>query len=59
MEIFTTEKYEPNVESSTDLRNYFHPKKNYETPEKYHQVFSDKHGFIERLSFVDLLFNNG
>ena len=59
VEIKFTEKYEPTIEDASDLRNYFHPKKNYETPEKYHQVFSDKHGFIERLSVVDLLFNTG
>lgn len=26
---------------------------------KYNQVFSDRHGFIENLSIVDVLFNNG
>ncbi|PZD78283.1 WbqC family protein [Mesonia sp. K7] len=27
--------------------------------ESYHQVFADKHGFIENLSILDLLFNEG
>ena len=59
VEINFTDKYESKNDSFVDLRNHFLPKKKFETPEKYHQVFSDKHGFIERLSFVDLLFNKG
>lgn len=39
-----------------DLRDYnFTSKKN----EEYHQVFEEKHGFIQGLSILDLLFNIG
>ena len=44
----------------TDYRQLVNAKK--EKPfgfEKYIQVFSDKHGFIENLSILDLLFNEG
>lgn len=59
VEIKITENYIALAENMTDLRNYFHPKMNYETPEKYHQVFADRHGFIDRLSYIDFLFNEG
>lgn len=40
----------------TDLRNYDFT---LEDPEKYNQVFMEKHGFIPNLSILDLLFNLG
>jgi len=46
--------------NGADLRNTIHPKMNNEVIIKpYHQVFSDKHGFIANLSCIDLLFNQG
>ena len=40
----------------TDLRNHDFT---LEDPEKYNQVFMEKHGFIPNLSILDLLFNLG
>jgi len=40
----------------TDLRNYNF---NYQNIKKYDQVFMEKHGFIQNLSILDLLFNLG
>jgi len=40
----------------TDLRNHDFILEN---PEKYNQVFMEKHGFIPNLSILDLLFNLG
>ncbi|MEA3318333.1 MAG: WbqC family protein [Bacteroidota bacterium] len=48
-----------------DYREVFHPKKSmakedkYYKPEKYHQVFNNKHGWKANLSIIDLLFNEG
>lgn len=42
-----------------------HPKKSFRhadyifTPERYHQVFADRHGFVADLSIIDLIFNEG
>ncbi len=46
-----------------DLREVFDPKKK-EVPQEYHcapyyQVFSEKFGFVDGLSILDLLFNEG
>ena len=57
VKIEITEKFEPLYTDLKDLRNYFQPKNKFETIGSYHQVFSDKHGFIDRLSFIDFLFN--
>lgn len=45
----------------TDLRTVLSPKKAVNELDfaKYFQVFNDKHGFIENLSILDLLFNEG
>lgn len=48
-----------------DFRNIIHPKSSKSNtdelfnPKKYYQVFGDKHGFIENLSILDLIFNMG
>lgn len=48
-----------------DYRDIVHPKPQFRkpdslfTPEKYHQLFEDKHGFIPNLSILDLIFNEG
>lgn len=59
VEITLTEKYDASYPELKDLRNYFHPKNNFESVGIYHQVFADKHGFIDRLSYLDYLFNGG
>jgi hypothetical protein len=52
-------------DSSTDLRESIHPKRPFESNTlayklpPYQQVFSDRHGFKEDLSILDLLFNEG
>jgi hypothetical protein len=48
------------IEDSLDFRNQFSAKKPSEYQfEKCYQTFSDKHGFIENLSILDLICNNG
>ncbi len=48
-----------------DFRNSIHPKNKFKTKDnnfvdiKYEQVFSNKFGFVENLSILDLLFNEG
>jgi len=48
-----------------DFRYKIHPKPSYSADDAafrsvaYNQVFVEKHGFIENLSIVDLLFNEG
>ncbi len=55
-----TENYQKITENpSTDLRNYFHPKKIISSKKPYRQVFKEKHGFIDDLSCIDYLFNAG
>lgn len=52
-----------NLEDVTDFRGYIHPKKTVNDPDfkqkPYNQVFQDRLGFIENLSGIDLLFNEG
>ncbi|MDO5637470.1 MAG: WbqC family protein [Myroides sp.] len=43
----------------TDLRHLANGKKDTNTFEPYTQVFDDKHGFLNNLSILDLLFNEG
>jgi hypothetical protein len=43
-----------------DFRDRIHPKKpTLLRAEEYHQVFGDRHGFLEDLSILDLLFIKG
>ncbi len=51
--------------SVCDYRDTIHPKRRMRkhdpdfSPLPYFQVFAEKHGFIENLSFIDLLFHEG
>ena len=56
---YTTE-YHPEYISLPDFRTSIHPKKETELQQKpYFQVFEDRQGFLQNLSIVDLLFNQG
>ena len=57
----TTTSYIPEVDPNTfiDFRTLVNGKKDLSTFENYTQVFDDKHGFINNLSVLDLLFNEG
>lgn len=53
----STEYYEG---EATDFRSYLQPKHKHDfSHEPYTQVFSEKHPFVENLSILDLLFNEG
>ncbi|WP_309425078.1 WbqC family protein [Daejeonella oryzae] len=55
-----TESYEKAYEKYIDFRENIHPKHSSAVPIKpYFQVFEERNGFIENLSIVDLLFNQG
>jgi hypothetical protein len=55
-----TETYESEYPELTDLRQAVHPKKKTNLQQKpYFQVFNERHGFLQNLSIVDLLFNQG
>lgn len=56
-----TDHYEKQPADVEDLRTAFSPKRppSADSFEKYHQVFSEKHGFISGLSILDLLMNEG
>ncbi len=59
-----TSLFEINPDDITDYRFVIHPKKETIIKDQlinntYYQVFEEKHGFIEDLSVLDLLFNLG
>jgi hypothetical protein len=59
-----TENYKADYENTDDYRTILSPKEplindRHYTVKPYHQVFQTKFGFIENLSIVDLLFNEG
>ena len=54
----TTEFFHEVTEYS-DFRNLVNGKKDTSSFDSYTQVFGDKHGFINNLSILDLLFNEG
>ncbi|MFB9057115.1 WbqC family protein [Mariniflexile ostreae] len=55
-----TKHYQSSYENNLDFRYLVNAKKEYFKPfDTYTQVFDDKHGFINNLSVLDLLFNEG
>jgi WbqC-like protein family len=54
-----TTEYFHEVSEYSDYRNLVNGKKDISSFESYTQVFGDKHGFINNLSVLDLLFNEG
>ena len=59
LEFGKTIEYFHEVENVSDFRYLANGKKDTNSFEKYPQVFDDKHGFINNLSVLDLLFNEG
>ena len=59
LEFGKTTEYFHEVADLTDFRYLANGKKDANSFEKYTQVFDDKHGFINNLSVLDLLFNEG
>lgn len=59
LEFNKTSEYFHEVENISDFRYLVNGKKDSNSFEKYTQVFDDKHGFINNLSILDLLFNEG
>ena len=58
-EFAKTAEYFHEAPDFTDFRYLANGKKDTNAFEKYTQVFDDKHGFINNLSVLDLLFNEG
>ena len=69
-EIEVSEKYVESNEylvagghSNLDLRTTLHPKRpvppSLEVPRPYSQIFADRHGFVPRMSVIDLVMNAG
>jgi hypothetical protein len=54
-----TEEYFHETNEALDYRTLANGKKDSQKFESYTQVFDDKHGFINNLSVLDLLFNEG
>ena len=54
-----TTEYLKEVKDQTDYRNLINGKKDAAVFETYTQVFDDKHGFLNNLSILDLLCNEG
>ncbi|MFD0861347.1 WbqC family protein [Sungkyunkwania multivorans] len=57
--ITKTSRYELNSSSGVDARYLVNAKKEHTSLEPYTQVFGTKHGFLNDLSILDLLFNEG
>lgn len=54
-----TTEYFHEVADKTDLRGLINGKKDNSQFEPYTQVFGEKHGYLNNLSILDLLFNEG
>ena len=59
LEFNRTREYFHETVNNSDFRYLANGKKDTHSFEKYQQVFDDKHGFINNLSVLDLLFNEG
>ena len=59
LEFNKTEEYFSEVPNVVDFRNLVNGKKDKSQFESYTQVFGCKHGFLNNLSILDLLFNEG
>ena len=59
LEFSKTTEYFHEAQKVSDFRYLANGKKDPNSFEKYPQVFDDKHGFINNLSVLDLLFNEG
>ena len=59
LEFDKTTEYFHEIENIFDFRHLANGKKDTNSFERYPQVFDDKHGFINNLSVLDLLFNEG
>ena len=59
--LVTTTSYEDQIAPELDFRGMMNPKKNGDivNSKPYYQVFEDRHQFLNNLSIVDLLFNQG
>lgn len=55
--IIMTDEYKKTYNEKNDFRNIHHPRKNNCEIKPYRQIFSEKHGFLNNLSSIDLLFN--
>ncbi|MBL7937892.1 MAG: WbqC family protein [Flavobacteriales bacterium] len=62
-EVLVSDNYIEKLDGLTDLRIAFHPKKTLPsvvaTVPPYPQVFADRHGFVPRMSVIDLVMNAG
>ena len=54
-----TDEYFHEINDKKDFRNLINGKKDNSEFEAYTQVFGDKHGYLNNLSILDLLFNEG
>ena len=54
-----TTEYFHDVTDKTDFRNLINGKKDTSVFDPYTQVFGNKHGYLNNLSILDLLFNEG
>ena len=54
-----TAEYFHDAQDKADFRNLINGKKDTAVFEPYTQVFEEKHGFLNNLSILDLLFNEG
>jgi hypothetical protein len=54
-----TSEYFHEAATFCDYRNLANGKKDFHSFESYTQVFHEKHGFLNNLSVLDVLFNEG
>jgi WbqC-like protein family len=62
-EVHVSDNYVERWDGSIDLRTFFHPKRTLpgevQPVPPYVQVFADRHGFVPRMSVIDLVCNCG